>query len=110
MIKKNIINRNIKPILIIALSFILLGLCMSHTGSKAAKNVLPANVTAPSEDCLLVGVSGRYISNMENALARINEIRLEACNEGVISPSTVSTKKKKTGSIKPEVLPVIIPR
>lgn len=50
--------------------------------------IIPTDVTEPSEGCVLAAVPGRYVSDPASALARINEIRLEACKEGVINPST----------------------
>ena len=48
-----------------------------------AKDVLPTNKTTASEGCTFVGVEGEYITDAQNALKRINEIRYEACEEGV---------------------------
>ena len=51
--------------------------------SVQAKDVLPTNKTTASEGCTFVGVEGEYITDAQNALKRINEIRYEACEEGV---------------------------
>ena len=50
--------------------------------------IIPTDVTEPSEGCVLAAVPGKYVSDPTSALARINEIRLEACKEGVVNPST----------------------
>ncbi|MDD6489312.1 MAG: CAP domain-containing protein [Clostridia bacterium] len=50
--------------------------------------VLDTDVTTPSEDCVMLGIKGTYNVNIDEALARINEIRYEACREGVINPKT----------------------
>ena len=57
--------------------------CLIFSVSVQAKDVLPTNKTTASEGCTLVGVEGEYITDAQNALKRINEIRYEACKEGV---------------------------
>ena len=57
--------------------------CLLFSVSVQAKDVLPTNKTTASEGCTLVGVEGKYITDAQNALERINEIRYEACKEGV---------------------------
>lgn len=47
-------------------------------------------VSSPSDGCTLVGIRGEFVSNADAALKRINEIRLEACREGVKNPRTNS--------------------
>ena len=42
------------------------------------------------QGCTLVAVDGRYATDIQAAVARINEIRLEACNEGVRDPGDPS--------------------
>lgn len=51
-------------------------------------NVLDTDVKTPSRDCIMLGIKGKYITNIDKALARINKIRYEACKEGVINPET----------------------
>ena len=65
-----------------------------------AKDVLPTNKTTASEGCTLVGVEGKYITDAQNALKRINEIRYEACKEGVWKMDSYGnpTKEKLTVS------------
>ncbi len=50
--------------------------------------VLPTTSTAPGENCTFLGLEGKYITQIQESIDRINEIRLEACNEGVINPTT----------------------
>ena len=57
--------------------------CLLFSVSVQAKDVLPTNKTTASEGCTFVGVEGEYITDAQNALKRINEIRYEACEEGV---------------------------
>lgn len=40
----------------------------------------------PSAGCVLVALDGVYIADAEAAVKRINEIRLEACKEGIENP------------------------
>ena len=52
---------------------------------------IDTDVTTPSEGCVFLGLKGRYVSDVAGALARINEIRLEACREGVDNPDNPGT-------------------
>ena len=52
-------------------------------GAKT-QTVLETNVTEASEGCTLVGVYGSYYAQAKDALAKINEIRKEACEAGNI--------------------------
>lgn len=53
-----------------------------------AATVIPTDVTSPSSGCTLLGIEGKYIVQIPEALARINQIRQEACEEGVRNPAT----------------------
>lgn len=55
------------------------------------KNVLQL-VTTASEGCELIEIEGKFVTNADEALKRINEIRLEACREGVWDPRNPSSK------------------
>lgn len=55
---------------------------------QAAAAVLPTTSETPSEGCVFIGIPGKYITDTQAAINRINEIRYEACKEGVKSPST----------------------
>lgn len=57
--------------------------CLLFSVSVQAKDVLPTDKTTASEGCTLVGLEGKYITDAQKALDRINEIRYEACKEGV---------------------------
>ena len=46
----------------------------------------------PASGCIVVGMIGRYNADIQDAIDRINEIRLEACKEGVPNPSNPSKK------------------
>ena len=56
--------------------------------------ILPTDVTEASSNCVLVGVYGSYASDVEAALARINAIRKEACDNGYRNP--VDSSKRLT--------------
>ena len=47
---------------------------------------------APSDGCVLAAVDGEYVADAQAAVARINEIRYEACNEGIDDPRSPSRK------------------
>ncbi|WP_370811113.1 leucine-rich repeat protein [Anaerobutyricum hallii] len=74
--------------------------CLLFSVSVQAKDVLPTNKTTASEGCTLVGVEEKYITDAQNALKRINEIRYEACKEGVWKMDSYGnpTKEKLTVS------------
>lgn len=78
------------------LKVVLLGVfcIVSCKISAEAAVVLPTDVSKASGACTLMGVRGDYITDSEAALKRINAIRLEACKEGVINPSTGKPLKK----------------
>ena len=52
--------------------------------------VVETDVTEASEGCVMLGLPGKYIQDVQSALTRINEIRLEACREGVPTPGNPS--------------------
>lgn len=58
------------------------------TPALASGMVLNTDVNTAREDCVFLGIEGSYYAQADAALDRINEIRKEACEEGVISPST----------------------
>ena len=54
----------------------------------ASLPVLETDVAKASDGCILLGLPGEYIAAQQAVLDRINEIRKEACEEGVINPET----------------------
>lgn len=56
-----------------------------------ARTVLTTDAVAPSKGCMFVGLEGSYLTDAKAAVKRINAIRKEACQQGVINPVT---KKK----------------
>lgn len=57
-----------------------------------AETIFQTDVTSPRANCFLAGIEGSYIADIQNALDRINEIRKEACKEGVWDPRNSSRK------------------
>ena len=51
---------------------------------------LPTDVTTAKTDRMFLGIKGSYITDMQNALNRINAIRKEACDEGIKDPRNES--------------------
>ena len=56
-------------------------------GSNAT---LPTDVTTVKTGRMFLGIKGSYITDMQNALNRINAIRKEACDEGIKDPRNES--------------------
>ncbi|MDO4554343.1 MAG: CAP domain-containing protein, partial [Lachnospiraceae bacterium] len=50
--------------------------------------VYETTVSEATSSTIIVGYEGKYITDTKEALARINEIRKEACDEGIINPET----------------------
>lgn len=77
------IRRKSLCLLIMLLAVIWLG-----ASGVSAATIIPTDVDSASSDCILLGVKGEYITEIPQALKRINEIRREACQEGVRNPNT----------------------
>ena len=63
---------------------IVLNIC----GLTSAAVVKSTDVTTPASGCQMLGLPGKYVAECQKALNRMNEIRLEACKEGVKNPAT----------------------
>jgi uncharacterized protein YjdB len=70
------------------LTFLILIMTWIFGLSAHAATLVPTDVSTAGEECTLLGMSGKYIVEAQKALKRINEIRYEACKEGVRNPST----------------------
>lgn len=57
--------------------------CLLFSVSVQAKTTLLTDKTTAGAGCTLVGVEGSYVTQAKEALKRINEIRYEACKEGI---------------------------
>lgn len=75
-------------LLVMVLAVIWLG-----ASGVSAATIIPTDVEEASSNCTLLGVKGEYITEIPQALKRINEIRKEACEEGVENPSTGTALK-----------------
>ena len=61
--------------------------------------ILASDYDSPSKSCTFLGVHGNFFTDKELALKRLNDIRKEACDEGVKDPET--KKKFKPSDYKP---------
>lgn len=52
-------------------------------GTSAEAATIPADVTKPSANCVFIAMKGKYVSEASAAVKRINQIRYEACKQGV---------------------------
>lgn len=78
----------IKNLVLTAGVILGISLACGKTAFASEPVILPASSEEPSEGCVFLGVEGEYITQAEAALKRINEIRKEACDEGVKNPDT----------------------
>ncbi len=53
--------------------------------------VLPTTVSTAKTGCVLLGIEGSYITDTQNALNRVNEIRKEACDLGFVRDPRIRT-------------------
>ncbi len=78
-----------KRLITIILSvFFTLSIFATASNAAGTLKVLPTTVDTPKAGCTFLGIEGKYITQIQEALDRINEIRKEACTEGVINPAT----------------------
>lgn len=56
----------------------------------SSNSILPTDVTTVKTGRMFLGIKGSYITDMQNALNRINAIRKEACEEGIKDPRNES--------------------
>lgn len=54
----------------------------------SAVTILPADRTTLRAGYTFLGIEGKYITQIQESLDLINQIRLEACTEGVINPES----------------------
>lgn len=81
--------KNKRKIISVIMCLTLLITLLPTTKIHAATNIIiPTDVQIPSSDCTILGIEGSYLVDIDNALNRINEIRYEACKEGVLNPQT----------------------
>lgn len=76
-----------KIISLICIATMLVGVIFACPAvAQAEANILSTDVTEASEGCKLVGIQGSYIVQAEDTIKRINELRKEACSEGIRDP------------------------
>lgn len=82
-----------KSILLLCVLLILFGVIFScPITSHATTKVLPTDVTEPSSGCSFVGIKGSFVVEAKAAINRVNELRKEACNQGIRDPRNESRK------------------
>ncbi|MBQ1408095.1 MAG: CAP domain-containing protein [Eubacterium sp.] len=90
----------VKALMLIAAIMVIL-ICMGTSNKAfAATYLYPRNMPDPV-DSEAVGVRGDFLGNQKEALKRMNEIRLEACKEGVPDPRTDGKTKLKPSDYVP---------
>ncbi len=91
MIKKRRNRPGDWPKLLLAVLCMACVLCLTDIAiAKAGQKevgVLPTDTHTASDGCVFVGIEGKYAAQVQDALDRVNEIRKEACQEGVPDPS-----------------------
>lgn len=79
--RKNALLKELTCIIGLAFIFLLCG-----NSSVSAVTILDTDAETVGDGCIMLGVEGNYEYPMQKALDRINEIRKEACDEGVPDP------------------------
>lgn len=77
--KKKAVGRIITAVL--GLAMILSLVPVDVKSAQAA--TLPSDVSKPSSGCVFIAMDGEYVSGAAAAVKRINQIRYEACKQGV---------------------------
>ena len=77
--KKKVFGRIITAVL--GLTILLSLIPVDVNTAQAA--TLPSDVSKPSSGCVFIAMDGEYVSGAKAAVKRINEIRYEACKQGV---------------------------
>lgn len=80
-------NKKIMIRMLLWMGFALSACSGISSVAMAKTTVLQTDVSTPSSGCSFVGIEGAYRTDAAAALKRMNEIRLEACREGVPNPS-----------------------
>lgn len=53
-----------------------------------SNKVIETDVNEAKDGCIMLGIEGSYFVSIDKAVERLNEIRYEACKEGVLNPGT----------------------
>lgn len=75
-----------------ALACALAACCALSTPAQASAKTLPINVATPATGNIFVGVEGDEVGYLEGIVDDINDIRKEACEEGLPDPRNNSRK------------------
>lgn len=78
--------------LLCVLIMIISAVSVNPIPAQAASKILPADVSAASSDCTLVGLRGSYVIQAKAALEKINKIRKEACDKKIRDPRNEKRK------------------
>ncbi len=76
--------RTLRIILMLCVLICAIGILKDH----AYAAILETDVAVPAAGNIFIEIEGSYAGDTQAALDRINEIRREACEEGVINPDT----------------------
>ena len=80
-----------KKLLVAAVTAVFALLLAIPAMALSPNTVVFRTVENPSSGCALAAVDGVYIADAQAAVNRINEIRHEACKEGIDNPSNPGT-------------------
>ena len=85
-----------KSFVICALAVLMMAmmLCSFVAIPAGAATVREADVSTASSGCTMLGIKGSFNTDTAAAIARINEIRKEACDNGYKNPSKTGTNLK----------------
>lgn len=78
---KRVVSKVLSLVLSLVLAFTMLA-GVEAVQTKAA--TIPVQSGTPSEGCVFITVKGEYKTEAAAAIKRINQIRYEACKEGVV--------------------------
>lgn len=72
-----------------------ISLLMGETAGNINAKTVATDVDKPSDSTTFVALEGKYMTEAKKALNRMNEIRREACQQGVPNPGNPSKKLTK---------------
>lgn len=88
MKKRNLIRKSIVALLTVVIALTSLNLLALNNKAEAS-TLYATEVSSPENGNIFVAVEGTFSTASEKTLVdRINQIRLEACREGIINPDT----------------------
>ena len=77
--KKKVFGRIITAVLGLAMLLSLIPVDVN----KAQAATIPADVSKPSSGCVFIAMGGQYASGAAAAVKKINQLRYEACKQGI---------------------------